>query len=81
VRIDRRIMTRPFTLGNSNAFSPPGSRADKLTRRRGNSPLHEKVATLGVASALITMKPLDGVELESRTWMMAVVARLEDGLD
>lgn len=72
---------RPLTLGNSNTFSPPSSRVGASTPRRGNSPSRETIAALRVASPPITTEPLDGVEPEPPARVMAVVARLEDGLD
>lgn len=75
------LNARPLTLGNSNTFSPPGSRVGALTLRRGNSLSREIIAALRVVLPPITTEPLDGVEPEPPARVMAVVARLEDGLD
>ena len=75
------LNARPLTLGNSNTFSPPGSCVGASTPQRGNSPSRETIAALRVASPPITTEPLDGVEPEPPARVIAVVARLEDGLD
>ncbi|CAG5152963.1 uncharacterized protein ALTATR162_LOCUS2981 [Alternaria atra] len=72
---------RPLILGSSTTFSPPGSRVGASTPRRSNSPSRETIAALRVASPPITTEPLDGVESEPPARVMAVVARLENGLD
>ena len=72
---------RPLILGNSTTFSPPTSRIGASTPRRSNSPSRETIAALRTASPPITTEPLDGVELAPPARVMAVVARLEDGLD
>lgn len=72
---------RPLILGSSTTFSPPGSRVGASTPRRSNSPSRETIAALRVASPSITTEPLDGVESEPPAQVMAVVARLENGLD
>jgi len=72
---------RPLILGSSTTFSPPGSRVGASTPRRSNSLSRETIAALRVASPLITTELLDGVESEPPARVMAVVARLENGLD
>lgn len=72
---------RPLILGSSTTFSPPGSRVGASTPRRSNSPSRETIAALRVAIPSITTEPLDGVESEPPAQVMAVVARLENGLD
>lgn len=72
---------RPLILGSSTTFSPRGSRVGASTPRRSNSPPRETIAALRVASPPITTEPLDGVESEPPARVMAVVARLENGLD
>lgn len=67
--------------GSSTTFSPRGSRVGASTPRRSNSPSRETIAALRVASPPITTEPLDGVESEPPARVMAVVARLENGLD
>ena len=68
---------RMLTLGNSNTFSRVGA----STPRRENGLSRETIAALRGASPPITTELLDGVELEPPARVMAVVARLEDGLD
>ncbi|XTI90152.1 hypothetical protein V2W45_1470205 [Cenococcum geophilum] len=68
------LNARPLTLGNSNTFSPPGSRVGALTLRRGNSLSREIIAALRVVLPPITTEPLDGVEPEPPARVMAVPA-------
>jgi hypothetical protein len=72
---------RPLILGSSTTFSPPDTRVSASTSRRSNSPSRETIAGLRVAFPPITTEPLDGVESEPPARVMAVVARLENGLD
>jgi len=74
------LTARPLTLDGSNTFSPQSSRVSASTPRRG-SPSRRTIAALRVASPPITTKPLDGVQSEPPARVMAVVARLEYGLD
>lgn len=73
--------TRPLILGSSTPFSSPGSRVGVSTPRRSDSPSREAIAALRVASPPITTEPMDGVESAPPAQVMAVVARLENGLD
>jgi hypothetical protein len=72
---------RPLILGSSTTFSPPGSHVGTSTPRHSDSPSRETIAALRVASPPITTEPLDGVKSEPPVRVMAVVARLENGLE
>ncbi|KAF2028946.1 hypothetical protein EK21DRAFT_90162 [Setomelanomma holmii] len=72
----------PLAFGNSNIFSlPSSSRAGASTPRRSTSPSRETIAALRVASPPIITEPLDGIKSEPPARVMAVIARLEAGLD
>jgi hypothetical protein len=71
-----------LAFSNPNIFSlPSSSRAGASTPRRSTSPSRETIAALRVASPPIITEPLDGIKSEPPARVMAVIERLEAGLD